>query len=166
MLHLGEYSIFELKMNNVVFIDFYKKNNFPKGAWLKEPDLCFWENSLPCLALRDMELGTWKGFVGVDETHPLFNKNINELMQNLKLYASVYGGLTEAGKVLVKNKVFLKNYWWIGFETTHGGDLIPLLKLDESNADLMKLIGNQSYKDFKFIRKEINKLENFISKLK
>lgn len=157
-------------MSNIIRIEFFNKKNFPKGTWLKEPDLCFWHyRSLPCLCVRDMSMGIWKGFVGVDDVHLLFEKSIEDIValpQALDLFSSVYGGLSSAGKLSVKYQNFATNCWWIGLETSQGGDLMPLLKLDQNDSDLLKAISPQSYKDLHFIRRETNKLAKQLIKLK
>lgn len=155
-------------MNNVIFIEFYNKQNFPPGKWLSEPDLCSWDHKLPCLAIRDMAMGVWKGFVGVDEDHPFWNIHIEELLklpEAMEIFFGVYGGLSGAGRLPAKYKEFAKNLWWIGIETTHGGDLMPLLKLDSDDADTAKLTSTQTYKDLRFIRRETNKLAKLLAKI-
>lgn len=156
-------------MNNVIFIEFYDKKNFPPGKWLKEPDLCCWERELPCLAIRDMGMGVWKGFVGIEDSHPFFGKSIEELLKLpgvLDIFRGVHGGLCGAGRLPPKYKEFAKSYWWIGIETCQGDDLMPLLKLENINPDMAKMLSNRSYKDLRFIRKEINKLAKYVSTFK
>ncbi len=156
-------------MNNIIFIEFYNKQKFPKGVWLNEPDVCAWDHKLPCLALRDMNMGIWKGFVGLDETHPYFNKTIEELLkipEAMEIFLSVYGGLSGSGRLPAKYKEYAKNYWWIGIETSHGGDLMPLINLEDDEPDTAKMASIQTYKDLKFIRKETNKLANYLAKIK
>lgn len=156
-------------MNNVIFIEFYNKQNFPPGKWISEPDLCFWETQLPCLAIRDMGMGIWKGFVAVDKGHPLYGKSVEDMLTQpvmRDIFIAVYGGLSGAGRLPIKYKEFAKDSWWIGIETSHGGDLMPLLNLDNSDPNMAKLISTQTYKDLHFIRKETNKLAKLISKLK
>ena len=156
-------------MNNVIIIEFYSKQGFPPGKWLSEPDLCAWEHRLPCLAIRDMGMGIWKGFVGVDKSHSLYGKLINEMLvlpEVRDIFIAVYGGLSGAGRLPAKYKDFAKDFWWIGIDTSHGGDFMPLLKIEDSDPNMAKLISTQTYKDLRFIRKETNKLANLISKLK
>lgn len=156
-------------MNNVIFIEFYNKQQFPPGKWLNEPDLCFWENTLPCLAIRDMAMGIWKGFVALEEGHPFYGKSVDDLLktsEGLEIFSSMYGGLSGAGRLPAKYKEYAKNYWWIGVETSQGGDLMPLLKLDVNDPNMAKMTSNRTYKDFRFIRKEINKLAKYVSKIK
>lgn len=156
-------------MNNVINIEFYSKQSFPPGKWLNEPDLCYWEHKLPCLAIRDMGMGSWKGFVAVDGYHPYCSVPIDALIKipnAMEIFFSVHGGLSGAGKLPAKYKEFAKNFWWIGIETSHGGDLQPLLKLEGSEADVAKMTSNQTYKDLQFIRRETNKLANLLAKIK
>jgi len=155
-------------VNNVIFIEFYNKQNFPPGKWLSEPDLCSWDYYLPCLAIRDMSMGVWKGFVAIEKGHPLYGKSIEDMLNQpvmRDIFIAVYGGLCGAGRLPVKYKEFAKDYWWIGIETSHGGDLMPLLKLDNNDPDMAKLISTQTYKDLRFIRRETNKLAKLIAKL-
>ena len=152
-------------VNNIIFIEFYSKQSFPKGVWMSEPDLCAWENKLPCLALRDMNMGIWKGFVGLEEPHPYYGKPLEELLkipEAMEIFFSVYGGLSGVGRLPAKYKEFAKNYWWLGIETSHGGDLMPLIKYEGQE----KAANIQTYKDLKFIRKETNKLANALFKIK
>lgn len=114
-------------------------------------------------------MGIWKGFVGLDDTHPYYNKTIEELLKiptATEIFLSVYGGLSGSGRLPAKYKEFGKNYWWISIETSHGGDLMPLITLDDDDPDVARLTSNQTYKDLKFIRKETNKLANYLAKVK
>lgn len=156
-------------VNNLIFIEFYNKRNFPPGKWMSEPDFVSWEHKLPCLAIRDMAMGIWKGFVAVDDKHSYYGKSVEDLLKmpdGLDIFSAVYGGMSGAGRLPAKYKEFAKNYWWIGVETSHGGDLMPLIKLDDSDPNMAKMISNQTYKDLRFIRRETNKLANLISKIK
>ena len=166
-LRHGERCVIFTIVNNVIHIEFYNKDNFPPGKWMSEPDLCYWERELPCLAIRDMKLGIWKGFVAVDETHPFFEKRVEELFQMpniLEVLQSAHGGVCGVGHlVLPKHSEYAGNRWWLGIETSHGEDLMPLVKLDPSMA---KMTSNQTYKDLRFIRRETNKLARVVSKFK
>lgn len=169
ILEAGARGVIFIVVNNVIFIEFYNKESFPPGKWLTEPDLCRWHHQLPCLALRDMAMGIWKGFVSVDETHPFYGKSVDELMkipEALEIFFSVYGGLSGTGRLPAKYKEHAKNFWWIGIETTHGGDLMPLIKPDVPEQDMNKMLSGQTYKDLRFIRRETNKLANLLAQIK
>lgn len=156
-------------MNNIIFLEFYNKSNFPPGKWINEPDFCKWEHyNLPCLAIRDMSLGIWKGFVGVNSSHSFYSKSVEDLLKDqntLEIFFSVYGGICNAGRLPIKYRSIDKNtHWWLGIETSHGGDLMPLITLDIPDTD--KMLSGQTYKDFSFIRKETNKLSKYVSRIK
>jgi hypothetical protein len=157
-------------VSNIITIEFFNKKDFPPGVWLKEPDLCSWHyRGVPCLAIRDMSMGIWKGFVGLEETHPLYGKTINSILEMPRafdLFRCAYGGLSKVGKLSNKYASYAKNYWWMGIETSRGNDLMPLLKLDQIDPDMAKLLSNQTYKDLHFIRRETNKLVIQLLKLK
>lgn len=155
-------------MNNVIFIEFFNKSHFPAGVWCKEPDLCCWENKFVCLAIRDMGMGVWRGFVGVDGYHPFYGKSINQIIklpEASDIFFAVYGGLSGAGKLPLRYKEYSQNLWWIGIETSHGGDLMPFLKLEGTPEEVSKMTSGQSYKDFHFIRKQTNKLADLLCKI-
>lgn len=156
-------------MSNVIFLEFYDKKGFPPGKWLSEPDFCYWDKDLPCLIIRDMVMGIWRGFVGVDEDHPYYEKSVDEILKmpgGTDIYLSVHGGLCAAGRLPSTFKDYAKNYWWIGLETCHTTDLLPLYKVESNDRELSKMIANQTYKDIKFIRRETNKLSNLLLKVK
>lgn len=154
-------------MDNIIFIEFYNKDRFPYGKWSNEPDICRWfHDGMPCLAIRDMSIGTWKGFVGVDSDHPFYSHPLDSLLNMsaaIEIFLSVHGGICTSGVLPPRYSEFSKNYWWLGIDTSHGGDLLPLIKNDPGMASM---VATQSYKDFKFIRLETNKLANQLSKLK
>lgn len=158
------------ELNNVIFLEWLNKKSFPKGVWRQEPDLCYWESyGLSCLAIRDMSLGIWKGFVGVEPGHLFHSKSIEEVLKTeeaSEIFFSVYGGICTAGPLIAKYKSYNRNLWWLGIETTHGSDYMPLLKLDMQNPDIARTVGDQTYKDFAFIRREINKLARSIARIK
>jgi hypothetical protein len=116
-----------------------------------------------------MAMGIWKGFVAIDEAHPFYGKPIDELIllpEVIEISTEVYGGISSAGRFPPKYKEFGKNYWWVGIETSNGADLMPLLKWDNGDPNMAKMTSTQTYKDFRFIRKEINKLAKYVSKIK
>jgi hypothetical protein len=156
-------------MSNVVFIEFLDKTHFPQGVWRNEPDFCCWSyQDLPCLAIRDMKLGVWRGLVGIDAKHPLFGKKIDDILKiksGMDIFLDIYGGLASAGKLPSKYREYGSELWWFGLETSNGGDLMPLLKLDENDPETKKVIGKQTYKSFAFIRKETTKLAKMLKRI-
>lgn len=156
--------------SNVIFLEWLNKKSFPQGAWMQEPDLCSWEHhEMACIIIRDMSLGVWKGFVGVATEHIFYSKSIKEILnmeEAIDAFFSIYGGICSAGPLIKKYKHYSRNLWWVGIETSHGSDFMPLLKLDCQNTDVMSVIGEQTYKNFVFIRRETNKLAKSMARLK
>ena len=154
-------------MNNVIFLKFYSKSRFPPGKWNSEPDYCRWiRNGLVCVALRDMSLGIWKGFVGLDKSHPCFGQSVEDVLKApsmLDAFLSIYGGICTAGYLPSRYEEDAKKLWWLGCETSHGGDLYPLLK---TTPDMDIMLSGQTYKDLNFIRRETNKLAMYVSRIK
>lgn len=149
-----------LKFNNVVYIEFLNKKNFPPGDWMREPDHCEWDSyGLHCLALRDMKLGIWRGFVSIPKEHKEFGKNLTELIsEEWGMNLEVHGGVCVAGKLPLRYKELNKDSWWIGFECTQGEDLFPLTKYDLNDPIFQGIRNHQTYKDLFFIRRETNSL--------
>lgn len=115
-----------------------------------------------------MSLGVWKGFVGLQSNHVFFGKSVEDMLklpQMQDAFLAVYGGICSAGHLPDKYEEDAKKLWWVGIETSHGGDLFPLLKMDNS-PDMDILLSGQTYKDLLFIRKETNKLALFVSRIK
>jgi hypothetical protein len=115
-----------------------------------------------------MSLGVWKGFVGVDRKHLFYGKSIEDVLKTeeaIEMFFGVYGGLCSAGSLPPRYKEYSSNLWWVGIETSHGADYMPLLKLDTDNPDMAKMVSHQTYKNFMFIRKETNKLAKLLSRM-
>lgn len=113
-----------------------------------------------------MSLGHWKGFVGVVPKHRFYSKRIEDILKDPSIvdaFLGVYGGISSAGGLPARYKEISQGLWWLGIETSHDGDLMPLLKND---PDMDKILSNQTYKDFAFIRRETNKLASYMSRLK
>lgn len=178
ILHLVEllicaqvnYWSYSKRVSNLIKLVFLNKKHFPPGKWKNEPDICSWTKyDLSCLAIRDMSLGTWKGFVGIGIAHPLYFMDLESILkepQMIDAFLAIYGGISSAGKLPSKYKDYADNLWWIGCETSHGGDYMPLLKIDTSDLDMAKMLSGQTYKDLVFIRNETNKLAKYVSRFK
>lgn len=111
----------------------------------------------------------WRGLVGLKNTHPFFEKSIDDILKRkngMDLFIDIYGGIASAGRLPAKHKDYGQGLWWLGIETCNGGDLVPLLKLDVEDVEMKKVLGKQTYKDFAFIRKETNKMAKILGKIK
>lgn len=152
-------------MSNIIFLYFNNKSHFPDGKWKSEPDFCKWTSfGLTCLVFRDMSLGIWKGLVGLPSNHLFYKKTMDKILdydQVLDLFFSVHGGISTIGYLPYKYSNHNNDLWWIGIETCHGEDFMPLAQLENPNDS-----ANQVYKDFVFIRRETKKLAKFLSLIK
>lgn len=113
------------------------KSEWPRGRWDDEPDKRQWQDEatgLPCLMVRGPG-GHWCGYVGVDATHPLFQKDYSHLYEG-DLDIEVHGGLTfsavcadsadeKEGICHVPSKGEPDHVWWFGFDCAHSGDYSP-----------------------------------------
>lgn len=151
-------------MHNVIFLEFFNKKSFPPGEWHKEPDLSRWiHNGMDCLVIRDMSLGVWRGFVGLDKQHAFYKKSIENLLSTeagMDLLFDIEGRLCSAGRLPIRYREYTSNLWWLGIDTTQGNDYMPLLKLDDTT-----IASQQTYKNFSFIRQKTNKLAKLLSKI-
>ncbi len=147
--------------SNLIFIEFYDKKNFPPGIWMREPDYCEWQShGLNCLAIRDMSLGMWRGFVKLTQGHPAYGKNFKQLLDaNLIDTIEIHGGLSTIGKLPTKYKDQNKDSWWIGFECTQGEDYLPLLNHEDFGTE-------QTYKTLQFVRNETIYLARSLSRIR
>ena len=109
------------------------KTGWGKGPWIDEPDKCQFADEatgLPCLIVRNSDLGYLCGYVGVHKGHPAFGKHYDAVEAN------VHGGLTFSGKCDpgpedhgICHTVEAGedgNVWWFGFDAAHYRDRSPL----------------------------------------
>jgi hypothetical protein len=122
----------------------FDKSKLPPGPWHSEPDQVAWIcERLPCLILR-MDSGSLNGYVAVPlEWHPFAREHTDDF--------DVHGGVTyplqmdtyrtevwrdrflrahpdnTVGALAARVHVGISGlaYWWIGFDASHAGDLIP-----------------------------------------
>lgn len=109
------------------------------GPWDDEPDYVQWrdvDTGLACLAHRPPYLSVWCGYVGVDETHPLFGLAPGELPA-----LPAHGGVNYTcecddtcpdmqGVCHAPEPGEPERIWWLGFDCGHGGcDESPVLRV-------------------------------------
>lgn len=107
------------------------------GPWQHEPDKRQWRDAatgLPCLIVRNAEIGQLCGYVGVPPSHPAHGKTFDDGAD-----FNVHGGLTFAGGCQqtgdesrgvchVPAPGETENVWWLGFDCAHAFDLSPGLQ--------------------------------------
>lgn len=123
------------------------KASIEEKEWEREPNLVEgWDKDtgLPYKIVRHA-LGHLCGYVGVDENHPYYRKDYNELYED-DVSLDVHGGVT------FTDHFPHNDFWWIGFDSAHYGDLCP------SNLKFGFAFEHDTYKNVNFILKEIVKL--------
>jgi hypothetical protein len=107
-----------------------KPSTWGDGLWMTEPDKVQWTDQtsgLPCLAKRDMLMGYWCGYVGVDESHPFFKIPTQDLDDLLITHGDISYANTCSGNIChVVEEGENDNVWWIGFDCFCGEDNNPL----------------------------------------
>lgn len=133
--------------------DFIDKSIWGPGPWQSEPDKVQWEDpetKLPCLAVRNKNLGHWCGYVGVAEKHPLYGRPYNDYELEIHGGLTFSGPCTEAdpehGICHMPSPGESDNVWWIGFDCAHGHDTMPNLKTP--------LFPEQEYRTIDYVKTE------------
>lgn len=139
------------------------KQEWGEGPWQDEPDKAQWTDEatgLPCLAVRNHS-GAWCGYVGVDENHPLFERDYDEAP------VEVHGGLTYADHCMegaeetaichVPKPGEPDHVWWFGFDCAHAFDRMPEMeaRLREVKGMSLEYWERGTYKTFEYVQKEI-----------
>jgi hypothetical protein len=105
------------------------RSKWGKGEWDNEVDrVDFIHAGFSCFILRNA-IGNWCGYVGVPSTHSAYGKYYDEVD-----VVDVHGGLTYADKCSppichIPNPGMPHDVWWLGFDTSHSGDLVPSMSL-------------------------------------
>lgn len=144
------------------------KLKFRHGVWTDEEDFMFWIDNysgLPCMIIRNQSLGNLCGYVGVNKSHPFYGQSYDYVEKQTNNTA--HGGLTFANRFKLQRFMRLLtaemdskdihkiiNYWWLGFDCAHAGDLIPGMP-----EEFAKISARQdTYKDFPFVIDECTAL--------
>lgn len=119
-------------MNDITY-SYTDKSKWPEGEWHQEPDkIQFLDETtgMTCLIVRG-PVGALCGYVGVDESHPLFQASYSAEPSGL----DVHGGLTFSGMCVENDKEHgichvpypghPDRVWWLGFDCAHFNDRAP-----------------------------------------
>lgn len=130
----------------------------------KEPSfLDFTYKGYACRIIRSLSLMSLLGYVAIEKNHVFYNVGYDDI--NI----DVHGGLTYASnkqpptvvKDTMTNKLDYitmphhnkpKNAWWVGFDCSHYGDIIPAHPLLSNGQD--------TYKGIEFVKNEIKGMVN------
>jgi hypothetical protein len=105
------------------------KSGWPDGPWKTEPDRIEWTHAgYTCLIRRHPHHGALCGYVGVDNTHPLYGEewNITPAVDELAAHRGVnYSGHCSGEICHVPAPGMPDDVWWFGFDCAHAFDLSP-----------------------------------------
>jgi len=135
------------------------RTGWPSGQWDKEPDYEVWRSptGYPCIARRN-GLGAWCGYVGVPPLHPWHGRGAYGEDEQDSLDASVHGGVTytdkcrpDIGVCHVPEPGESDDFWWLGFDTAHGGDFAP-------GMPALSVFPEAGYKDLAYVHRSCERL--------
>jgi len=129
------------------------KSEWPRGEWDNEPDKAQWTDpatGMPCLLVRN-HLGALCGYVGVEETHPLFGKPYDEVSEHdLQSHGELTfsdrchpGGDEAHGICHIPGEGEPDHVWWFGFDCGHCDDYMPGM------PELIKSFGMEDYQTYR-----------------
>lgn len=138
----------------------YYRNHEPatplgEGKWRYEPDLGHDDlcGGMQRLIVRSPG-GSLCGYVGVDESHPLYGTSYDDVGG-----VEVHGGLTFSGH---RTQDFIESHvekvhgglWWFGFDCAHSGDYMPSVRF----------VGSQQgdYRDWEYVNLNVESLYMFL----
>jgi hypothetical protein len=125
-----------------------------EGPWVDEPDRIDWRDltGFPQFIKRG-PFGAWCGYVGVDSTHPYYER------ERIDAALNVHGGITYAdhcqhGDGSVEKSDMIchipqgeesPHVWWIGFDCGHYADYVPGMHLYIPQSFMDSTYRNVSY---------------------
>ena len=130
----------------------FNRTGWSNGPWDYEPDeFKFIEpiTKMPALILRN-QLGNLCGYVGVDSSHPFYQKRWDDDTPPHNIEGiHVHGGVTFTGtRVEFGEPDYI---WWIGFDTSHANDVSPTTKNSYSYPGC-------EYRTLEYVEDEISKM--------
>lgn len=141
-----------------------------KGPWNNEPDRVeFLASGFDCMIQRNMQNGSWCGYVAVPKDHKAYEKGYDTVD------VSVHGGLTYAdhcnGHICHKPLPGRPDdVWWLGFDCAHGEDVIPMFVYHAKHDApyLSSFIGKygEAYKDTNYAMAETMSLARQLARMK
>jgi hypothetical protein len=127
-----------------------KFNYLPKYKKLCENEGYYKEfeyKTIPCRLIRNGH-GNWCGYIALNSGDKYFQASCNDISY------VVHGGLTFCDYMKVEESVYNDvDYWWIGFDTAHIGDICPI---DYGIGDMFYQYG--TYKDLEYCISEVKLL--------
>lgn len=117
--------------------------------WLEESDYEeFFYRGIECVVMRVINLKTLCGYIGIEEGHKHYKKEYFDF--------KVHGGITYSGTSLPNGTKSGK--WWLGFDTMHSGDLIPLFCDSVSGYPNLFFVNGPVYRDINYVKEQLENL--------
>lgn len=136
------------------------ETRYGPGPWVGEPDRLEWRyHGVPCLMVRNVEMGNWCGYAAVPPGHPWHGKDMNALEA-----VDAHGGLTYANKCgghicHLPEPGESDDVWWLGFDFAHWQDVMPFtLKMRGAFSLDVAADADVTYKDVAYVRAECERL--------
>lgn len=128
-----------------------KFNYLPRYKELCESEGSYKEfeyKTIPCRLIRNGH-GNWCGYIALNSGDKYFEASYDDISYD------VHGGLTFCDYMKVREESVYNDadYWWIGFDTAHSGDVCPI---DFGFED--GLFGDGTYKDLEYCISEVKLL--------
>lgn len=134
------------------------EHRYGPGPWVGEPDRLEWRyRGLPCLMVRNVEIGNWCGYVAVPPGHPWHGAASGALD------VDAHGGLTYAdacaGSIChVPHPGEPDDVWWLGFDCGHAFDLLPFTRKLYADRGVARGDVGDVYRDVAYVRAECEQL--------
>lgn len=158
-----------------------EKSAWGPGPWQNEPDKIQWldkATGYPCLIVRN-RYGALCGYVGVNSTHPYYEKDYRDVTKNLKVHggvnfsdfcqpASEEEGICHKVEPGEDDKIY-----WLGFHCGHALDFEPgkgaifnRNTLSPEDLQLMMLkFRDEIYRDVDYVKKQVAYLAKQLKKI-
>lgn len=149
------------------------KSTWRDGPWQHEPDRLEWRHlGFPCLIVRAPGTGALCGYVGVDASHPWYGREYRRVEDHI----NVHGGLAYSDKCEghichLPDEGETDDVWWLGFDCSHSGDVMPGLdRPDVAAIRALVGLGNSfledgTYKDLSYVKTEVESLAEQLAKV-
>ena len=127
------------------------KDQWPDGPWMQEEDFATGLFVYPWFISRNA-MGAWCGYVVVPESHTWFGLGYDDVN------ATAHGGLTFSGRLSKEQLATLNlvgEWWAVGFDCSHFGDLIPALAVLNHQGGFGV---HGVYRTSQFVRAEVREL--------
>lgn len=147
-----------MKTKEWTFTEERPRMNLPaEGPWQHEPDKRQWVTraGYPGLIVRN-SLGALCGYVGVPREHPYYLADYDNCA------VDVHGGLTYAakcfGEICHEAPPWEDNVWWLGFDCSHLGDMIPGMQHARTRIGSSVIWDKDVYRDQQYVTAEVEHL--------